>query len=118
MHRFSSDNPLATCPDDKIVPRIIYSAYQKGRLRLTAESTSLTAGRIVSDLRKCGITHLIWLPDAESQIVCEALIGQPDFILVPVCREGEAIAVAVGLMLGGGAAVHLWLAKVISRCYL
>jgi sulfopyruvate decarboxylase TPP-binding subunit len=33
--------------------------------------------------------------------VCEAVVGQSDFNLVPVCREGEAIAVAVGLMLGG-----------------
>lgn len=67
---------------------------------LTTESALLTAGRMVDELRKCSITHLIWLPDTESQIVCEAVIGQPDFTLVPVCREGEAIAVAVGLMLG------------------
>jgi len=68
---------------------------------LTSKSTSLTAGRIVDELKKCGITHIVWLPDTESQFVCEAVIGQPDFTLVPVCREGEAIAIAVGLMLGG-----------------
>lgn len=68
---------------------------------MTNQSTSLTAGKIVDELRKCGITHIVWLPDTESQIVCEAAMGQPDFTLVPVCREGEAIAIAVGLMLGG-----------------
>lgn len=68
---------------------------------MTSKGTSLTAGKIIAELRKCGITHLVWLPDTESQIVCEAVVGQPDFNLVPVCREGEAIAVAVGLWLGG-----------------
>jgi sulfopyruvate decarboxylase TPP-binding subunit len=31
----------------------------------------------------------------------EAIINQHEITLVPVCREGEAIAIAVGLMLGG-----------------
>ena len=65
------------------------------------KSTALTPARIVEELRKLSITHIVWLPDTESQFVCEATQGQPDFTLVPVCREGEAIAVAVGLMLGG-----------------
>jgi len=65
------------------------------------KSTALTPARIVEELRKLSITHIVWLPDTESQFVCEAAQEQPDFTLVPVCREGEAIAVAVGLMLGG-----------------
>ncbi|MQY72261.1 MAG: hypothetical protein GH142_01125, partial [Dehalococcoidia bacterium] len=68
---------------------------------MTGENKPLTAGRIVAELRKCGITHIVWLPDTGSQIVAEAVNGQADFTLVPVCREGEAIAIAVGLMLGG-----------------
>ena len=66
---------------------------------MTGENKPLTAGRIVDELRKCGITHIVWLPDTGSQIVAEAVNGQADFTLVPVCREGEAIAIAVGLML-------------------
>jgi len=64
-------------------------------------SALLTAGKIIDELRKCGITHLVWLPDTESQVVWEAANGQPDFTIVPVCREGEAIPIAVGLLLGG-----------------
>lgn len=31
----------------------------------------------------------------------EAMMSQRDLTLIPVCREGEAIAIATGLMLGG-----------------
>ena len=68
---------------------------------MTSKDTLLTASRIVGELRKCGITHIVWLPDTESQFVAEAAASQSDFTLVPVCREGETIAIAVGLMLGG-----------------
>ena len=59
------------------------------------------ADRIIDELRKCGITHIILLPDNETRFIYEALASQPEFILVPVCREGEAIAIAAGLLLGG-----------------
>ena len=61
----------------------------------------MTADTIVDELKKCGVTHIICLPDSEGQFLYEALISQPDFTVVPVCREGEAIAIAMGLMLGG-----------------
>jgi len=31
----------------------------------------------------------------------EAMVSQRELTLVPICREGEAIAIAAGLMLGG-----------------
>ena len=68
---------------------------------MTGKSASLTANRILDELKKCGITHIIWLPDSENRFMYEAIKSQPDFTLVPVCREGEATAIAAGLMLGG-----------------
>jgi len=68
---------------------------------LAPQNTSLTAARIISEFKKCGITHIVWLADHESLFLTEAIQNQPDFTLVPVCREGEAIAVAAGLKLGG-----------------
>ncbi len=62
---------------------------------------SLTAVRVLGELKKCGITHIVWLPDTEAAFMYHALMSQPDMALVPVCREGEAIAVAAGLTLGG-----------------
>jgi len=61
----------------------------------------LIADRIIDELKKCGVTHVICLPDSEGQLLYEALTSHSDFTIVPVCREGEAIAVATGLMLGG-----------------
>lgn len=80
---------------------MVYRLYQKRRWTLIIKKLSFTADRIIDELNKCGITHIVWLPDQENQFVSEALKNQPAFTMVPVCREGEAIAIATGLMLGG-----------------
>jgi sulfopyruvate decarboxylase TPP-binding subunit len=49
----------------------------------------------------CGITHVVWIPDSELGTWEPALLAEPSLRLVRVCREGEAIAVAGGLHLGG-----------------
>jgi sulfopyruvate decarboxylase TPP-binding subunit len=56
---------------------------------------------VVEELKKCGITHVAWLPDSESIYMYEALIATPELSLIPVCREGETFAIAAGLYLGG-----------------
>ena len=66
---------------------------------MTVESSS--PERILDELKKCGITHIVWLPSSETRFMYDAMISQHEMTLVPVCREGEAIAIAVGLTLGG-----------------
>lgn len=61
----------------------------------------LTAAGVLGALKRCGISHLVWLPDSEAGFLYEALRGDPDVALVPVCREGEAMAIALGLMVAG-----------------
>jgi sulfopyruvate decarboxylase subunit alpha len=56
---------------------------------------------IVSVLKACGVTHVVWIPDSELGRWDAALQAEPDLHLIRVCREGEAIAVAAGLHLGG-----------------
>jgi sulfopyruvate decarboxylase TPP-binding subunit len=56
---------------------------------------------IVSALNQCGITHVVWVPDSELGTWEPALTADASLQLVRVCREGEAIAVAAGLLLGG-----------------
>ncbi len=68
---------------------------------------NLTANKILDQLSVCGITHVVWLPDSESRFMYDSLLSRPEFTLVPVCREGEAIAIAAGLMLGGKKVVVL-----------
>jgi sulfopyruvate decarboxylase TPP-binding subunit len=50
---------------------------------------------------ECGMTHVVWIPDTELGAWEAALLAEPSLQLVRVCREGEAIAVAGGLYLGG-----------------
>jgi len=56
---------------------------------------------IIEQLKHCGITHVVWLPDSESKFMYDALQAEKDLGFVPVCREGEAFAVAAGLWIGG-----------------
>lgn len=56
---------------------------------------------VVAALEGCGVTHAVWIPDSDLGTWETALSQAPGLSLVRVCREGEALAVAAGLMLGG-----------------
>jgi sulfopyruvate decarboxylase subunit alpha len=56
---------------------------------------------VVAALTACGVTHVIWIPDTELGQWETALAAAPNLQLIRVCREGEAFAVAAGLVLGG-----------------
>jgi sulfopyruvate decarboxylase TPP-binding subunit len=56
---------------------------------------------IVRALKQAGVTHVVWLPDSELGTWEPALHGDADLQLIRATREGEAIAVAGGLLLGG-----------------
>lgn len=68
---------------------------------MSDKASALTAERVLKEFKKCSITHLVWLPDSESRLLYDAVISDPYFHLVPVCREGEIIPIATGLFLGG-----------------
>ena len=52
-------------------------------------------------LVESGVTHVVWIPDSELGTWEAALLAEKRLSLIRVCREGEAIAVAAGLHLGG-----------------
>ncbi len=56
---------------------------------------------VVEALEGVGITHVVWVPDTELGRWEQALAGAARLRLVRACREGEAIAIAAGLLLGG-----------------
>ena len=62
---------------------------------------TLTARNVVDTLIGCGVTHVVWLPDTESGFLFETLRDEPRLKLVPVCREGEVVPIAAGLMVAG-----------------
>jgi sulfopyruvate decarboxylase TPP-binding subunit len=56
---------------------------------------------VTAALKECGVTHVLWVPDSELGQWESALAGDPALRLIRVCREGEAIAIAGGLLIGG-----------------
>ncbi len=68
---------------------------------------TLQAATVLDELRRCGVTHVVWLPDSETGYMYEAMCESDFLTLVPVCREGESIAIAAGLMMGGKTPVVL-----------
>ena len=68
---------------------------------VTVEHAPLDAQVMIDTLKKCGATHLVWLPDTESGYLYTSLSADQELKLVPVTREGEAIPVALGLLVGG-----------------
>ncbi|MBI4494926.1 MAG: hypothetical protein HY690_19300 [Chloroflexi bacterium] len=65
------------------------------------ELPALTTRGMLDMLRELGVTHVVWLPDGESGFLYQALAESPDLHLVPIAREGEAVAIATGLLAGG-----------------
>ena len=65
------------------------------------QETVLHPAAILAELKKNKITHVVWLPDSETNFMYHQLTADPDVDLIPVCREGETMAVAAGLWLGG-----------------
>jgi sulfopyruvate decarboxylase subunit alpha len=56
---------------------------------------------VAAALQDCGVSYVVWIPDSEVGTWEDALLAAPGLQLLRVCREGEAIAVAAGLYLGG-----------------
>ena len=68
---------------------------------MTAQETVLHPAAIIEELKKNNFTHVVWLPDSETNFMYQLLTNEPTLDLVPVCREGETMAIAAGLWVGG-----------------
>lgn len=68
---------------------------------MAVSQQALTARRVVDELRANKVTHVIWLVDTESRFMYDALTADPDLTIVPISREGEGMAIALGLQIGG-----------------
>ena len=68
---------------------------------MTTHDVVLHPASVVAELRKNNITHVVWLPDSETNFMYQLLTNEPSLDLVPVCREGETMAIAAGLWVGG-----------------
>jgi sulfopyruvate decarboxylase TPP-binding subunit len=67
----------------------------------TRTDAALSAAGVLGALKASGFTDVVWLPDSESGFLHQALAADDSLRLVPVCREGEAIVIALGLTVAG-----------------
>ena len=56
---------------------------------------------LVEEFKKNGVTHVITIPDSETNYLYKLMVKQPWLDIIPVSREGEAISVALGLNVAG-----------------
>ena len=62
---------------------------------------------VLEELKKHGVTHVVWLPDSETNWLYLLMKAEPSLHLVAVPREGLACAVASGIAAGGKTPVIL-----------
>ena len=68
---------------------------------MATQEVVLHPSSVVAELKKNNISHVVWLPDSETNFMFQLLTNEPTLDLVPVCREGETMAIAAGLWVGG-----------------
>lgn len=73
----------------------------------TPQAAELSPEIILGEITKNGVSHVIWLPDSETNWLYLLMQDEPSLTLVPVSREGQAFSTAAGLSLGGKTPVVL-----------
>ena len=65
------------------------------------QNAELSPEVVLGEMTKNGVTHVVWLPDSETNFLYQLMQAEPSLRLVPVSREGLAFSVAAGLSTGG-----------------
>ncbi|CAI8023070.1 Sulfopyruvate decarboxylase subunit alpha [Geodia barretti] len=65
------------------------------------EEGLLSPELVMAEMKKNGVTHVVWLPDSETNFLYLLMEADPDLDLIPVSREGQAFSTAAGLTVGG-----------------
>ena len=58
---------------------------------------ALSPETVLGEIKKHGVTHVVWLPDSETNWLYLLMKADPSLTLVPVTREGLAFSTAAGL---------------------
>ncbi len=65
------------------------------------QAAVLSPEAMVEEFRKNGVTHVVTIPDSETNYLYELMKEQSWLDVVPASREGETFAIALGLIIGG-----------------
>jgi sulfopyruvate decarboxylase TPP-binding subunit len=66
-----------------------------------AQQGGLSPETVLREMKKNGVTHVVWLPDSETNWLYTLMQAEPSLSLVGVNREGLAFSHAAGLWIGG-----------------
>ena len=56
---------------------------------------------LVDEFKKNGVTHIVTIPDSETNYLYELMKEQDWLDVIPASREGDTFAIALGLIVGG-----------------
>lgn len=65
------------------------------------QETHLSPEIVLEEMKKNGVTHVVWLPDSETNWLYLLMQAEPSLDLIAVSREGLAFSMAAGLAVGG-----------------
>jgi len=66
-----------------------------------SEAANLNPETVLAEMKKNGVTHVVWLPDSETNWLYMLMKNDPELDLITVSREGQAFSIAAGLSVGG-----------------
>src|SRR5919206_283266 len=66
-----------------------------------AQKAALSPETVLAQMKQNGVTHVVWLPDSETNWLFLLMQADPSLTLVGVNREGLAFSAASGLYTGG-----------------
>jgi sulfopyruvate decarboxylase TPP-binding subunit len=65
------------------------------------QKAALSPETVLAQMKKNGVTHVVWLPDSETNWLFVLMKTDPSLMLVGVNREGLAFSAASGIYAGG-----------------
>ena len=66
-----------------------------------AQKAGLSPETVLKEMKKNGVTHVVWLPDSETNWLFVLMKAEPSLALVGINREGLAFSAAAGISVGG-----------------
>jgi len=72
-----------------------------------SHDAQLSPETVLREIKKNGVTHVVWLPDSETNWLYLLMKADPALCLVAVSREGLAFSAAAGISVGGKTPVIL-----------
>jgi sulfopyruvate decarboxylase TPP-binding subunit len=83
------------------IARFLRPAIERRPVMAEAQQAVLSPETVLAEMKKNGVTHVVWLPDSETNFLYLLMKAEPSLTLVAVSREGLAFSTAAGLAVGG-----------------